>query len=177
MPVSIEILTLAVSGAALLISLLAFLNARIARLQALRTEVRRDLDTTRSEAGRLIDRANTLTEETMQVAYELGAAEGGAFRPDEREAFDLRDEARRPLAELERIDTDLGRRSRKRLEAIRKDLARVRRSILEIGTKIDVKTAALDRLLERPHPPGDAPGRKAVFRSAGQEAHAGSKDA
>lgn len=176
MAVSIEILTLAVSGAALLISLLAYLSARIARLQALRTEVRRDLDTTRSEAGRLIDRAITLTEETLQVAYEMRAADGAAFMPDEREAFDLRDEARQPLAELERIDTDLGRTSRRRLEAIRRDLARVRRQTLEIGTKIDVKTAALDRLLERSHAPGDAPGRKAMFRSAGQATPAGGKD-
>jgi hypothetical protein len=177
MPVSIELIALAVSGAALVISLLAYLNARIARLQALRTEVRRDLDTTRFEAGRLIDRAIILTEETLQVAYEMRAAEGAAFMPDEREAFDLRDEARQPLAELERIDTDLGRTSRRRLEAIRRDLARVRRSILEIGTKIDVKTTALDRLLERSHAPGDAPGKKAVFRSTGPAGHAGRKDA
>jgi hypothetical protein len=170
---NVEPWLLAVSGAALLVSILAFRSARMARLAALRTEVRWELGNAVADARWLLDKAVTLTEDTMKAAYELRAAEGSGFRPDEREAFDLRDDARLPLAELQQINPDMTGKSRKQLEAIRREVTRIRRAIDETGTKIDVKNAALDSLLERTPAGGDAPRRRAVFTSANPDARPG----
>jgi hypothetical protein len=145
----------------------------MARLAAMRTEVRWELDNALVDASWLIDKANTLTEDTMKAAYELRTADGSDFRPDEREAFALRDDARRPLAELQKISPEMTRESRKQLETVRKEVARIRRSIGDIDTRIDVKRAVLDRLLERPQTMGEASDRKVVFKSANLEARPG----
>jgi hypothetical protein len=173
MTLSFEFSLLAISVAALLLSVHATYSARMARLAAMRTEVRWELDNALVDASWLIDKANRLTEDTVKVAYELRAAEGNDFRPDEREAFALRDDAGRPLAELQQISPEMAGKSRKRLEAIRKEVARVRRSIEDIDTRIDVKSAVLDRLLGRSQTMGEASDRKVVFTSANLEARPG----
>ncbi len=173
MTLSFEFSLLAIAVAALLLSVHATYSARMARLAAMRTEVRWELNNALVDASWLIDKANTLTEDTMKAAYELRTADGSDFRPDEREAFALRDDARRPLAELQKISPEMTRESRKQLETVRKEVARIRRSIGDIDTRIDVKRAVLDRLLERPQTMGEASDRKVVFKSANLEARPG----
>ena len=176
MAANAEVMALAVSGVALWISILAFRSAHFARLQALRTEVRREIDNALAEAKGLRDRAITLTEDTMRTASQVRADETVSLRPDEREAFSLRQDAEQPLVELSDFGTDLSRKSRKQLEAVLREAARIRRSIDDLGTKIDVKNAALDRLLEKSQTTGNASDRPVVFRSVSQEPKAQRKD-
>lgn len=168
MSLNLDLSMLAISIAALLLSLHASRSARLARLSALRTEVRLELDSAVVDASWLIDKAVKLTEDTMKAAYELRTADGGGFRPNEQEAFDLREDASLPLAELRQITPQMTGKSRKQLEATRKEVARIRRTIDEIGTRIDVKNAALDRVLDRTPAKGETPDRKPVlaFRPA-----------
>ena len=163
MSLNLDLSILAISIAALLLSILAARSARLARLSALRTEVRWELDSAVVDAGWLIDKAVKLTEDTMKAAYELRTADGGGFRPNEQEAFDLREDASLPLAELRQISPQMTGMSRKQLEAKRKEVTRIRRTIDEIGTRIDVKNAALDRLLDRTPAKGETPDRKPVL--------------
>ena len=104
-----------------------------------------------------------MTEDTMKATYELGSADGSGFRPNEQEAFDLREDASLPLAQLRKIYHEMTGKSRKQLEATRKEVVRIRRTIDEINTRIDVKNAALDRILDRTPATGDMPDRKPVL--------------
>lgn len=148
MAMSMEVAALAVAAAALWMALLAFHNARLARLLALQAVVRRDLDTALADAQRLTEKGDRLADETLQAASAMRGADGSVDRPDERAAIDLREEARRPVADLRQVGPDLGRMSRGKLEALRSEIARARRSIDDIDTRLDMKRAALDRLLD-----------------------------
>lgn len=163
---NLELVALGIAIVALLISILAARSARAAWLSALRTEVRWELDSAVVDASWLVDKAVKLTEDTMKAAYELRRADGSGFRPNEREAFDLRDEAGRPMAELQQINPQMTGKSWKQLEATRTEVARIRRTMDEIGTKIDVKNAALERLLDKTPARDVAPDRKPVFVSS-----------
>jgi hypothetical protein len=99
----------------------------------------------------------------MKAAYELPTADGSGFRPNEQEAFDLREDASLPLAELRQIKPQMTRKSRKQLEATRKEVAHIRRTIDEIGNRIDVKNVALNRLLDVAPAKGESPDRKPVL--------------
>lgn len=144
-----DLLAVTIAILALMASGIAWRTAVAASLQALRTEVRCELDRAFFEARRLLDDAVTMSERTMRAAYEAQATDQGGYRPNEREAIDLRNSAEKPLEDLKLIDTDLKTKSRRKLNETLRDIERVRRTIDEVRTRVEIKTAALDSLVRK----------------------------
>lgn len=159
-----EQLALVASVAALMISGLALRAAQGASLQALRTEVRRCIDQARAEANSLVERADSLMERTLLTASETAKSDGDTYKPNEQDAIDLRRDAGQPLSELEALDTDLNALSKGKLSRKLEEASRIRRTIAGIDTKIDIKTAALNELVEAWAARGSVPTQKAQLR-------------
>lgn len=164
-----EQLALVASVTALIFSGLALRAAQRASLQALRTEVRRCLDQAWSEANDVVARADKLMERTLRTAYKTAKSDGDTYKPNEQEAIDLRRAADQPLEDLETIDTDLNALSRKKLTRKLGDATRIRRTIAGFETQIDIKTAALDKLLEAWTSRSNASAQKAQLKPVNEK--------